>query len=76
MKCQPMIDTQNIGKDLLSEYPILVHNSNVVQKANIWSYLKKIVVLYKEKSDRFMTGKILEKLVAGKLHFLTVSNSP
>ena len=75
MKTQPMINTQNISNDLLSEYPVLVHNSYVVQKNNIWTYLKKLVVLYKEKSDRFLTGKTMEKLVAGKLHLLTVSST-
>ena len=70
-----MINTQNISNDLLSEYPVLVHNSYVVQKNNIWTYLKKLVVLYKEKSDRFLTGKTMEKLVAGKLHLLTVSST-
>ncbi len=75
MKTQPMINTQNISNDLLSMYPVLVHNSYVVKKSNIWIYLKKLVVLYKEKSDRFLTGKTLEKLVAGKLHLLTVSST-
>jgi hypothetical protein len=47
-----MVETEDIGDCLdCKDYPVLVHNTRLIQRSNILKYLKKIIVkgLYKPK---------------------------
>lgn len=57
-----MQNTKSISDQLKDDYPILVHNNLIIQKQNIFKYMKKITNLFKPKKDsvRGIKAKELE----------------
>ncbi len=70
-----MSHTKPIADQLKDEYPILVHNNFIIQRQNIFKYMKKITNLFKPKKDslRGIKARELEHLLQGPLHSITVS---
>jgi hypothetical protein len=40
-------NTTEIGENVFDNYPVLIHDTNIIETRNIKRYLKKISVLYK-----------------------------